>query len=277
MTALQKSRTVRSIPGFLHSYPVLTNAVIHQGAIVALTSAGYARPAATATGLIAVGIARESVDATDIASGVLRVEVEEMIAECSNSAGGDEITIAELGKVCWLVDDQTVAKTSGGGTRSVAGYVRKIENGRIFVQFDNTQSFDGDLVAANNLSDVASAATARANIGANKVAVTVRVPTLVGTGVTRIVSPVAGQVNKIWSVIEGALATGDATLTGKIGAAAITDGVVTITEAGSAAGDVDSATPSAAKTVAVGDVLSVTCGGTNTNAVGAVVTFLIET
>lgn len=277
MTALQKSRTVRSIPGFLFNYPVAADAVIYQGAIVALNSSGYARPAGTATGLIAVGIARESVDATGLSSGDVSVEVEEMIAECQNSAGGDEITIAEIGDACYLVDDCTVAKTSGGGTRSIAGYVRKIESGKVFVEFANTQAFDGDLVAANNLSDVASAATARANLGANKVPLTIRVSTLVGTGVTRVVSPVAGQVTKIWTVLEGALATGDATLTSKIGATSITDGVVTITQVGSAAGDVDSATPSAAKTVAVGDVLSVTCGGTNTNAVGATITFLIET
>lgn len=277
MTALSKSRTVRSIPGILFSYPVLADAIIHQGAIVVLNSSGYAKPAVTGTGLIAVGVARESVDATGLSSGDVRVEVEEMIADMANSAGGDEITIAELGDVCWLVDDQTVAKTSNSGARSVAGYVRKIEGGRIWVQFSNTASADGDLVAANNLSDVSSAATARANLGANKVVLSMRIPTLVGTGVHRMVSPVAGEVSKIWSVIDGALATGNATLTGKINASAITNGAVTITQAASAAGDIDSATPTAAKTIAVGDILSFTVGGTNTNAVIAEVSVLVET
>ena len=136
MTALSKSRTVRSIPGFMFSYPVLADAVIHQGAIVVLTAAGYAKPAVTGTGLIAVGIARESVDATGLSSGDISVEVEEMIAECANSAGGDEITIADIGKVCFLADDQTVAKTDGTGTRSPAGVVKKIEGGRVFVKIE---------------------------------------------------------------------------------------------------------------------------------------------
>ena len=136
MTALSKSRTVRSIPGFLYSYPVLTNVVIHQGALVAITAAGYARPAITATGLVAVGIARESVDSTGVASGDVAVEVEEMIAEFANSAGGDEITIADIGQIVFIADDQTVAKTDGTGTRSPAGVVKKIEGGRIFVKIE---------------------------------------------------------------------------------------------------------------------------------------------
>lgn len=275
--ALTQGRAVQSIPGILFSYPVLADAVIYKGAIIVLTAAGYAKPAVVGTGLLAVGIAKESVDATGLSSGDVAIEVEEMICGCENSAGGDEITAAELGEIVYLVDDQTVAKTSNGGTRSVAGLARMIEGGKVFVEFSNSISADGDLLIANNLSDVASAATARANIGANKVCLSTRVTTLVGTGVTRIVSPVAGTITKIWSVIDGVLTTGNATLTGKIGATAITNGVITITQAGSAAGDVDSATPSALHILAVGDVLSLTCGGTNATASSAEVSFLIET
>ncbi len=51
-------------------------------------------------------------------------------------------------------------------------------------------------------------------------------PTLVGTGVSYTVAPQPAAFTKIWSVIEGALTTGDATLTAKIGAPAITGGVL---------------------------------------------------
>ena len=135
MVALTKSRAVKSIPGILFSYHVLANAIIHQGAIVVVNSSGYAKPAAAATGLVAVGIARESVDATGLSSGDISIEIEEMIAECQNSAG-DEITIADIGKVCFLADDQTVAKTDGTGTRSPAGVFKKIEGGRVFVKIE---------------------------------------------------------------------------------------------------------------------------------------------
>jgi hypothetical protein len=277
MTALTQGRALKSIEGRLFNYGVKADAVIYRGAILVVGSDGYAKPATTATGLVAVGIAREPVDATGFASGAKTVEVEEMTIGCKNSAGGDEITIADLGRTCYLVDDQTVAKTSGGGTRSVAGYVRKIESGLIYVEFSNTASADGDLVAANNLSDVASAATARANIGANLVSDSVHITTLVGTGVTRYVCPVAGTIKKIWSSLDGALTTGDATITAKIGAVAVTNGVITITQAASAAGDVDSATPTAANVVAAGDTLSFTVGGANDAVVGARVSFRIET
>ena len=99
--------------------------------------------------------------------------------------------------------------------------------------------------------------------------------TVTGTGVTRIVAPVAGTITAIRTVLNGALTVGDATLTAKIGANAVTGGVVTIAQASSAAGDVDSATPTAANTVAVGDVISLTCGGTNTANVTATALIVI--
>ena len=134
MTALTKGRTVKSIPGILFNFPVKADAVIHQGAIVVLDSSGYAKPAITATGLIPVGIARESVDATGLSSGDASVEVEVMVAACAN-LGADAVTFTEIGKLVYLVDDQTVAKTSATNTRSVAGTARKIEGGLVFVDF----------------------------------------------------------------------------------------------------------------------------------------------
>jgi hypothetical protein len=82
--------------------------------------------------------------------------------------------------------------------------------------------------------------------------------------VTRVVAPVGGKITKIWTVLNAALATGDATLTGKINGSNITTGVLTVTQSGSAAADVDSAVPTALNTVAAGDVISFTGGGAST-------------
>lgn len=82
--------------------------------------------------------------------------------------------------------------------------------------------------------------------------------------VARLVSPVAGTVGLVQTVINGALATGDATVTAAINGTGITTGVVTITQDSSAAGDVDSATPTALNTVAVGDLITLTVGGAST-------------
>lgn len=76
-----------------------------------------------------------------------------------------------------------------------------------------------------------------------------------------LVCPHAGDVAKIFTVIDGAVSTADITITAKIGATGITNGVVTIATAGSAAGDVDSATPTAAKTVTAGQALNLVVAG----------------
>jgi len=271
MTALTKARTPSKTIGQFFTYPVAAAKVLYKGALVCLNSSGYATPGAVSTSLIAVGVAEDTVDNTDGDNGDLNVLVHECVVAFENSAGGDEITIADIGSVCWIVDDQTVAKTSNSNTRSVAGFVRQVDGTDVFVQLVNTASADGDLVAANNLSDVASAATARSNIGANRLALTCSAADLRASSaaVYRIVAPRGGTISKIWTVLDDALATGNATITASINGTPVTSGVVTITEAGSAAGDVDSATPSAANTVVAGDVIELTVGGTNTANVSA--------
>lgn len=84
-------------------------------------------------------------------------------------------------------------------------------------------------------------------------------------------SPVAGTITGIQTIINGAIATADAVITGKIAAVSITNGVVTIATAGSAAGDVDSTTPTGANTVAVGDNINFTTNGASTNTVRATI------
>lgn len=269
MAALAEDRDTIMRDGSTYSYQVEAAKLIYAGSLVVLNASGYAEPGTTATGKIAVGRAEVQIDNSLGDAGDLSVTVREGVFQFANSADADLITIAEIGDACFIVDDQTVAKTSGGNTRSIAGVIRDVDSNGVWVQIKNTFSLDGDLVAANNLSDVSSAASARSNLGANKVVLSVRATNLKGADavVYGIVSPVAGTINKIHSVLKGhALATGDATLTGKIGGVAITTGVITITQAGSAIGDKDSCTPSAAKTVAAGDEIQFLVGGTNDDA-----------
>ncbi len=128
------------------------------------------------------------------------------------------------------------------------------------------------LLASNNLSDV-TAATARANIVANrKTLVFTRVNVVGATAsVYRYVntSGYAQTILSIASVLAAALATGDATITASINGTPVTTGVVTIAESGSAAGTIDSCTPSAENVIGLGQVLELTVGGTNDAAVFA--------
>ena len=70
-----------------------------------------------------------------------------------------------------------------------------------------------------------------------------------------LVSPHAGAISKIYSVIDGPVGTADITITASIGTTPVTGGVITIATANSAAGDVDVATPSAANVVTAGQAI----------------------
>lgn len=69
-----------------------------------------------------------------------------------------------------------------------------------------------------------------------------------------VVSPYAGTITGIWSVIDGT-ADADTVVTAKIATVAVTNGAFTITASGSAAGDVDSTVPSGANTVTAGQAI----------------------
>lgn len=272
--ALTADRDTPEVEGKLFSGPVAAAVHIFAGSLVVRDSSGNLKPGVAATGLIPVGRAAENVDNTSGDAGDLTCEVKAGTFIWTNS-GSSALDITDIGNTVYIEDDQTVCKV--GTSKSPAGKMVKLDAEGVHVWTDPVQSNDGDLVAANNLSDVANAATARANLGANLIALIIDAVSLIGTGVYRIVSPVAGTITKIQSITDAALATGDATLTGKIGATAITTGVITITQSGSAAGDVDVCSPSAANTVSVGSVISLTVGGTNSAAAGAKAVVLIAT
>lgn len=107
--------------------PVAASTTIFRGALV-VTDAGYAKPGSEATGLVAQGIAFSSADNATGLDGAQYVHVRPGEALLVNSAGVDEITIADAGSVCYVVSDRQVAKTDGGATRSVAGVITGIES-----------------------------------------------------------------------------------------------------------------------------------------------------
>ena len=92
-----------------------------------------------------------------------------------------------------------------------------------------------------------------------------------------VVCPIAGDIEKIWSVIDQAIATTDTTLTAEIAGTAVTNGAITIAHSGSAAGTVDSATPSGQKTLTAGQPIEIVCGGqTNTSNARAHISIVVD-
>lgn len=131
MAALTAARNTKERAGEVFDFPVAASTTIHMGSLVAL-NAGYAAPGATATGRIAVGRAEESV--TAVAAGSVSVRVKTGIFKFGNSAAGDAIAQADAGADCYIVDDQTVAKTDGTGTRSAAGKIVAIDSDGVWVK-----------------------------------------------------------------------------------------------------------------------------------------------
>lgn len=127
MAALTEARTTPKRDGKTFARGVAADAVIHEGALVCLSATGFATPGAVATTLVADGLALSSVDNTDGANGAVTVEVEKGTFRFANSAAADAITAAEIGDNAYIVDDQTVAKTNGGATRSVAGRIVDVD------------------------------------------------------------------------------------------------------------------------------------------------------
>lgn len=90
------------------------------------------------------------------------------------------------------------------------------------------------------------------------------------------VCPLAGKITKIWTVIDGAIATGDADLTFEIGGTLVTGGLITVAFSGSAAGDVDSSAPTALNVLTVGQPIEIITDGVSTNAVDVSLVFEID-
>lgn len=264
MTALTQDRNTPRREGVAIEPPVKGATTLYAGALVCLDANGFAVPGATATGLTAIGRAEEQAINTG-ADGAVRARVRHGTFRWSNSAGGDEVTLAHVGQACWVVDDQTVARTSGSATRSKAGIVADVDELGVWVDMGvaTLNSPASALLAANNLADLGSAAAARAELATDRLYLTLAGVALDGSDTYHLPAPRAGTITAIRTVIDGALTTGNATITASIGGDPVTGGVVTITQAGSAAGDSDLAEPSAENAVEPGDSIELTVGGTN--------------
>ncbi len=138
MAPLTKDRnTPELMPGSSIS-DVAAGAVIYIGAMLMRGSTGNLLPGATATGLIGVGVAREHVNNTGGLAAEKTALYSAGVFRFVNSTGGDALTKADIGAVCYAVDDQTVAATDGTGTRSPAGCVQSVDDAGVWVRFDET-------------------------------------------------------------------------------------------------------------------------------------------
>lgn len=144
MAALTKARLVPvkgESEGLTRYLPVKGSTVIYNGAIVMLDASGYANPAAAASGnnaFVVAGIAEETVDNSAGSDGDLYVRVKANDT-CSafgfNNHGSDTCVAADIGKLVYATDDNTVANAQSSTNRPLVGYIHSIDaDGLVYVQ-----------------------------------------------------------------------------------------------------------------------------------------------
>lgn len=130
MTAATEGRNTKRRNAEKASALVNTGVTIFAGTLITLlASGGNAVPAGTASAGIAVGVAEETVTG----DGVKRVEYSRGCCQFANSASTDLITAADIGNTCFVVDNQTVAKTDNSAARKAAGKIIDVDAGGVWV------------------------------------------------------------------------------------------------------------------------------------------------
>jgi len=233
--ALTAPRKITRTDEGVASYPVAASAVCIQSGLAVLAAglliAGRsgaggtdALKAADIAHHVAVGVFMESVTG-GVADGDVVAQVQSGVFNFANSAGADEITLADVGKVAFIVDDETVAASSASGTRAPAGPVIDVDDDGVWVR----------------LGPVSSAAIS----GGGSVILPFfinQTDLLAGTS-AELVSPVAGRIVRVSTVVQVAVTTGGP-ITAAVGATAV-NGLSVVIADGAAKGSVVSDTPTA--------------------------------
>ena len=131
MTAATEGRNTKRRAGNKLSVVVAAGATLYTGTLVTLLTAnGNAVAAGTAAAGVAVGVATETITG----DGVKVTELERGIFQFANSAAADLIAKADIGATCYVVDNQTVAKTDSSSTRKAAGKIIDVDAGGVWVE-----------------------------------------------------------------------------------------------------------------------------------------------
>lgn len=129
------------------SVPVAASTTILQGAMVGVApdGSGYLVNVTATPNMRVLGVATARADNGSGSAGAINCTVERGVFAFANSSGDDAITAADVGRVCYAVDNNTVARTSSLGARPAVGYVTRVENSMIFVEIGPTVAADGSL------------------------------------------------------------------------------------------------------------------------------------
>lgn len=135
MTATTLDRRTAQRDGVSRALGVKASTKIPAGVIVSKDTSGRAvNGTATATDVV-LGVSTEQADNSAGADNAIKVPIARGVFVFGNSASGDLITAAEIGLTCYVVDNQTVAKTHDTNARPAAGKVFDVGPEGVWVEF----------------------------------------------------------------------------------------------------------------------------------------------
>lgn len=135
MSALAADRqTLSREDGAYRVLGVAAGKKIYAGALTLISATGLLEPGQAAVGLTCAGRSEYQADNSLGADGAITTRVRRGIFAWANSAAADAISNANIGQTVYVVDDQTVALTNGGNTRSAAGRVFLVDASGVWVE-----------------------------------------------------------------------------------------------------------------------------------------------
>lgn len=139
MTALAADRILRrsgssAVSMKLKSLPVAAATTIYGGSLVALNQSGYLVPASDDSLVFVVGVALAAADNSAGAAGAISCAIERGVFSFNNSSSTSALTDADIGRVCYAADDNTVARITALGKNPPVGKVVGLDGSDVLVE-----------------------------------------------------------------------------------------------------------------------------------------------
>jgi len=127
----------RDTPCLHHEFPinygVATNVKVYNGALCMTSATGYLVPAADTANCKVAGRCQQTADTTAsgpngvVADGVASADVMLGVFQYDNPVGANQLTLADLGKLAYVLDDHTVIRAAGTVNSIIAGRVLSVD------------------------------------------------------------------------------------------------------------------------------------------------------
>ncbi len=136
MAATTTNRDTRTTGAKIRLVPIAANEILPAGVIAQVNTSGNAVNATATAANRTIGVSQYRVDNTGGPAGAKKAQIDRgVFGPFANSTSTDQITLADLGAPCYVVDNQTVSKTNGSGARPVAGTVFGVDADGVWVEF----------------------------------------------------------------------------------------------------------------------------------------------